>query len=52
MNKHIKQKWLIKIWHRGEMQLKKEFTIFATEERIEKFIIPKNYRATYEIRNT
>ena len=28
MNKDVKQKWLVRVWKRGEMELKKEFTIF------------------------
>ena len=37
---------------KGEMELKKEFTIFISEKRMEQFVIPKKYRATYEITNT
>lgn len=52
MNKDVKQKWLVRVWKRGEMELKKEFTIFISEKRMEQFVIPKKYRATYEIANT
>ena len=52
MNKDVKQKWLVRVWVRGEMELKKEFTIFISEKRMEQFVIPKKYRATYEITNT
>ena len=52
MNKEIKRKWLVKVWRRGEMDLKKEFTILISEKRMEQFVIPKKYRATYEITNT
>ena len=52
MNKDDKQKWLVRFWKRGEMDLKKEFTIFISEKRMEQFVIPKKYRATYEITNT
>ena len=51
-SKNIKRKWLIRIWLKGDVELKKEFTIFVTEKRIEQFVIPKKYRATYEIANT
>tara|TARA_Y100000592_G_C5265597_1_gene219378 strand:- start:1 stop:168 length:168 start_codon:yes stop_codon:yes gene_type:complete len=47
-----KREWLIRVWYRGEMELRKEFTIRTTEKRLQKFIIPKKYRATYEIANT
>ena len=52
MNKEITRKWLVKVWRRGEMDLKKEFTILISEKRMEQFVIPKKYRATYEITNT
>ena len=52
IEKNIKQKWLVRVWKRGEMELKKEFTIFISEKRMEQFVIPKKYRATYEITNT
>ena len=52
MNKDIKQKWLVRVWKKREMELKKEFTIFISEKRMEQFVIPKKYRATYEITNT
>ena len=52
MNKDVKQKWLVRVWRKGEMELKKEFTIFISEKRMEQFVIPKEYRATYEITNT
>ena len=52
MNKDVKKKWLVRVWVRGEMELKKEFTIFISEKRMEQFVIPKKYRATYEITNT
>jgi len=52
MSKDIKQKWLVRVWKKGEMELKKEFNIFISEKRIKQFVIPKKYRATYEITNT
>ena len=52
MSKDIKQKWLVRVWKIGEMELKKKFTIFISEKRMEQFVIPKKYRATYEITNT
>ena len=51
-SKDIKREWLVRVWKRGEMELKKEFTIFTSEKRMERFVIPKKYRATYEITNT
>ena len=47
-----KRQWLIRVWYRGDMVLRKEFTINTTEKRLQKFIVPKKYRATYEINNT
>ena len=52
INRKDQKKWLVKVWKRGEMDLKKEFTIFISEKRMEQFVIPKKYRATYEITNT
>ena len=43
MNKDVKQKWLVRVWKRGEMELKKEFTIFISEKRMEQFKIVKTY---------
>ncbi len=51
-SKDIKREWLVRVWKRGEMELKKEFTIFTSEKRMERFVIPKKYRATYENTNT
>ena len=47
-----KRQWLVKVWYKGDMELRKEFTIRATEKRLQNFIVPKKYRATYEISNT
>ena len=34
MNKDVKQKWLVRVWKRGEMELKKEFTVFMYNHRL------------------
>ena len=57
MNKDVKQKWLVRVKmdakrRDGTKKRKKYKTIFISEKRMEQFVIPKKYRATYEITNT
>ena len=47
----LKRKWFVLVW-RTDCVLYKQFTVWATEDRMQKLKIPNGTRATFEIANT